>query len=141
MTGYCAPTNASDSETKDAFYLQLYDEIRRISNHDIIIVFGNMKVSTGLRRPGLDHIIGPYALWAELNDSCDRMMVLCAMNNLKLISTWFQHCDIHRISWYSNTGNVSKCIDHIFISGRWKVATDCRVFLSAELGSTDQCLS
>ena len=137
-----APTDASDSDTKDEFYHLLREEIRRISNHDIVIVLGDMNASTGLTRPGLEHIIGPHALPAELNDNCERMMDFCATStcNLKPISTWFQHRDIHRMTWHSNTGNVSKCIDHVLISGRWRVASDCRVFRSAELGSTDHRL-
>ena len=136
-----APTDLAEEEAKDAFYQQLSAELRRVSRHDITVVLGDMNATIGPDRQGLENIIGPNPFaHSETNDNGDRMVTLCSTHNLKILGTWFPHRNIHRATWHSNTGTVSKTIDHILISGRWNVASDCRVFRSAELGRTDHRL-
>ena len=136
-----APTEAADQEAKDTFYQMLNNELRLVSRHDITMVLGDMNATIGSNRTGLERIIGPYPpVNSNNNDNGDRMLDLCSTHNLKPLSTWFQHRKIHRITWYSNTGTVAKTIDHILVSGRWRIASDCRVFRSAELGCTDHRL-
>ena len=131
-----APTDIADTETKDSFYTMLMDELRLISRHDIVLILGDMNATLGPDRAGLAHIVGPHT-FQHTNDNGRRMLDLCASFNLKCLSTWFQHRPIHRYTWYSNTGTTAKAIDHILISGRWRIASDCRVRRSAELGNTD----
>ncbi len=114
----------------------LTDELRLISRHDIVLILGDMNATLGPDREGLEHVLGPHTLH-QTNDNGRRMLDLCATHNLKCLSTWFQHRPIHRYTWYSNTGSTAKAIDHILISGRWRIASDCRVRRSAELGNTD----
>lgn len=136
-----APTELAGEESKDAFYQQLSDELRRVSRHDITVVLGDMNATIGPNRFGLDNIIGPNPFdHSTTNDNGDRMLNLCSTHNLKVLGTWYPHRLIHRTTWYSNTGTISKTIDHILVSGRWKVSSDCRVFRSAELGRTDHRL-
>ena len=116
--------------------LMLTDELRLISRHDIVLILGDMNATLGPDREGLEHILGPHT-FHQTNDNGRRMLDLCATYNLKCLSTWFQHRPIHRYTWYSNTGSTAKAIDHILISGRWRIASDCRVRRSAELGNTD----
>ena len=99
-----------------------------------------MNATVGPTRDGVEHIVGPFTSSGNGNDNGARMIELCASHNLKVASTWFQHRQIHTLSWYSNTGITSKTIDHILVSGRWRIMSDCRVFRSAELGSTDHRL-
>ena len=98
-----------------------------------------MNATVGPNRSGIERFVGPHTSNVT-NNNGDRMIELCTSHNLKILGTWFQHRQIHRATWYSNTGLLSKEIDHILVSGRWKVASDGRVFRSAELGSTDHLL-
>ena len=134
-----APTDTSDDDLKATFYETLDHNLRRVSPHDIVIILGDINATIGPNRDGVEHVVGPFTS-TSTNDNGDRMIELCSSHNLKVASTWFQHRQIHTTSWYSNTGVTSKTIDHILISGRWKVLSDCRVFRSAELGSTDHRL-
>ena len=134
-----APTDTSDDILKDSFYETLHHNLRRVSPHDIVVILGDMNATVGPSRDGVEHLVGPFTS-DSTNDNGDRMIELCATHNLKVASTWFQHRRIHTISWYSNTGITSKTIDHILVSGRWRILSDCRVFRSAELGSTDHRL-
>ena len=68
------------------------------------------------------------------------MLETCLNHNLKVLGSWFQHRLKHRITWYSNTGRESEIIDHILISCRLSIPSDCRVLCSAELGNTDHRL-
>lgn len=122
-----APTDIADAETKDTFYQQLQDELRRVSRHDVIVLLGDMNATIGQDRSGLEHVLGPHSSSTDTNDNGDRMLELCASHNLKVLGTWFKHRQIHQTTWYSNTGTISKCIDHILVSGRWRVASDCSV--------------
>ena len=135
-----APTEAADLESKDSFYQLLNCELRHVSRHDITMILGDFNATIGSNRPdpGLEHIVGPHtSAGVNTNDNGDRMLDLCSTHNFKVLGTWFQHREIHRLTWYSNTGTVAKTIDHILVSGRWRIASDCRVFRSAELGSSD----
>ena len=134
-----APTDTSEDTLKDSFYETLHYNLQRVSSHDIVTVLGDMNATVGPTRDGVEHIVGPFTS-TNTNDNGERMTELCASHNLKIASTWFQHRRIHTTSWYSNTGITSKTIDHILISGRWRTLSDCRVFRSAELGSTDHRL-
>ena len=136
-----APTENSDLDTKDSFYHLLDDELRRISRHDITLVLGDMNATVGSNRTSLEHIIGPHPFAnVATNDNGDRLLNICSTHNLKVLNTWYQHRNIHRTTWYSNTGALSKTLDYILVSGRWNVASDCRVYRSAELGRTDHRL-
>jgi len=134
-----APTDVADDQAKDEFYATIEAELRRTSRHDIILVLGDMNATVGPSREDAEHILGPH-LSTTTNDNGGRMLDLCAAHNLKVLGTWFQHRRIHQSTWYPNTGTAAKVIDHILISGRWNIARDCRVFRSAELGSTDHRL-
>ena len=134
-----APTDTSEDTLKDSFYETLHYNLQRVSSHDIVTVLGDMNATVGPTRDGVEHIVDPFTS-TNTNDNGERMTELSASHNLKIASTWFQHRRIHTTSWYSNTGITSKTIDHILISGRWRTLSDCRVFRSAELGSTDHRL-
>ena len=135
------PRNSPGRSPRTLSTHQLGDELRHVSRHDITVVLGDMNATIGPDRFGLENIIGPNPFGhSATNDNGDRMLNLCSTHNLKVLGTWYPHRDIHRTTWYSNTGTVSKTIDHILTSGRWRVSSDCRVFRSAELGHTDHRL-
>ena len=54
--------------------------------------------------------------------------------------SWFQHPHARRWTWYSNTGGVTKDIDHVLVDGRWRMIQNCRVYRSAQFLNTDHRL-
>ena len=61
-------------------------------------------------------------------------------HDLRIHDSWFQRSDPRCWSWYSNDGVARKEIDHVLVSGRWKLVQNCRVFRSAEFFGGDHKL-
>ena len=57
-----------------------------------------------------------------------------------IAGSWFQRPDLHRWTWYSNTGYARKEIDHVLVGSRWRLVQNCRVYRSAQFLSTDHRL-
>ena len=55
-----APTNESEDKIKDAFYDQLESEIISSSNHNILIVMGDLNAKVGNEHTGLERVMGKH---------------------------------------------------------------------------------
>ena len=53
---------------------------------------------------------------------------------------WFQCPQTHCWSWYSNTGDVAKEIDHVLDDGPCRMVQNCRVYRSAQFPNTNHML-
>ena len=101
---------------------------------------GDLNASIGSDRIAHRGIIGPVCSGLA-NDNGSRLLDFCASNDLRIGSSWFPRKRIHQLTWYSNDGVTRKVLDHVIISRRWfSCMTSCRVFRSAELGSSDHGL-
>ena len=54
-----------------------------------------------------------------------------------MAGSWFQRPQAHCWMWYSNAVGVAKEIDHVLISGHWRIIQNCRVYWSAQFLNTD----
>ena len=135
-----APTETSDDAPKDQFYDDLSVAVNHTSRHDVTIVMGDLNASIGSDRLAHRGIIGPVCSGFANDNGC-RLLDFCASNDLRIGSSWFSRKRIHQLTWYNNDGDTRKVLDHVIISRRWlSCMTCCRVFRSAELGSSDQRL-
>ena len=135
-----APTETSDDSAKDQFYDDLSVAVNHTSRHDVTIVMGDLNASIGSDRIADRGIIGSVCS-GFANDNGSRLLDFCASNDLRIGSYWFPRKRIHQLTWYSNDGVSRKVLDHVIISRRWfSCMTSCRVFRSAELGSSDHRL-
>ena len=57
-----------------------------------------------------------------------------------MAGSWFQCPQAHHWTWYSNTGGVTKEIDHVIVHGCWRMIQNCRVYRSAQVLNTDHRL-
>ena len=131
-----APPNDHDDDDKDAFYQQLQDLVEKVPRHDILLVMGDLNAQIGEDRSGFEDVLGPHG-YGKRTDNGDRFVQFCAMNNMKVGSTLFEHKDIHRITWISNDHRTQTQIDHIAIGPKWRTPClqDVRVYRGADVCS------
>ena len=135
-----APTETSDDAAKDQFYDDLSVTVNHTSRHDVTIVMGDLNAVIGSDRVARRGIICPVCS-GFANDNGSRLLDFCASNDLRVGSSWFPRKRINQLTWYSHDGVTRKFLDHVIISRRWfSCMTSCRVFKSAELGSSDHRL-
>ena len=61
---------------------------------------------------------------------------LCEKSETEVSCILVPEAELHRCTWYSNTGGALKKIDHVLVDGRWRLARNCRFFQSAEFAGT-----
>ena len=134
-----APTGVSDVSTKEAFYAKLHAVVDTIPKSDTLIVLGDFNATTGTSRDGYESCVGPHGS-GRRDESSSMLVDFARSHGLKIAGSWFQRSDPRRWTWYSNDGVTRKEIDHVLVSGRWKLVQNCRVFGSAEFFGGDHRL-
>ncbi len=100
---------------------------------------GDFNASTGTDRRGYGKCVGPFGS-GTLNENGVMFLDFARSQGFRVAGSWYQRPELHRWSWYSNTGDVAKEIDHILVDGRWRLLQDCRVFRGAHFMSIDHRL-
>ena len=83
--------------------------------------------------------VGPHESGLRIETS-SMLLVFAKSQRLRTAGSGFQRPDLHRWTWYSNTGGARKEIDHVLVGGRWRLVQNCRLFRSAEFAGTDHTL-
>ena len=130
-----APTNDSSENDKEDFYMQLQAETEAAPRHDLIIVMGDLNAKVGTDNTDFEGVMGKHGIGTR-NDNGERLTEFCAMNNLIIGGTLFQHRDIHKLTWNSPNGRDKNQIDHLLINGKWRSSLlDVKVKRGADVGS------
>ena len=130
-----APTNDSSDESKDDFYSQLQTEVEKAPRHDLLVVMGDLNAKVGSDNTNCERVMGKHGVGIR-NDNGERLVELCAINNLVIGGTLFTHRDIHKLTWISPNGRDRNQIDHLMINGMWRRSLlDVRTKRSADVGS------
>ena len=130
-----APTEDSDEEIKDNFYLRLQDVLDKRNTHDMLIITGDMNAKVGDQNDNYERVMGKHGLGVQ-NDNGERLCEICDMNELVITGTLFPHKTIHKATWISPDRKTSNQIDHILINKRFRNSVrDTRVYRSADVGS------
>ncbi|KAL5255627.1 hypothetical protein ACHWQZ_G011008 [Mnemiopsis leidyi] len=115
VTVVYAPTEDAEPGTKDAFYRELNDVQSELPAHDIKLVLGDFNARVGRDNEAHPGVIGTHSYHMESNDNGKRMLDFCAMHQLTIGGTLFEHKDIHKTTWRSPNGQTVTQIDHICI--------------------------
>ena len=137
---YAPDTSYSDVEI-DMFYEQLQDRLNMIPRINKQIILGDFNAKIG-------H--GAYLNWPEIasrfsigsaNASGEILLQFCAMNDLSIMNTFYQHKNHRLVTWTSPDGKSQNQIDFFLIkqSGKSNIK-NCRVYNSADIGSDHSLL-
>ena len=130
-----APTNEASDEDKDTFYNKLQGVIDELPTKDVNIVMGDANAKIGNENIGYENFMGQHGL-GKMNDNGERLVNLCAFNNLVIGGSIFPHRRIHKATWVSPNGFTENQIDHFCISRKFRRSmTDVKVQRGADVRS------
>jgi len=121
-----APTEEKAEEEKEKFYKDLQKIHNKIPKHDIVIIMGDLNVKIG-KEDVYQHVVGKYTLHEITNSNGEWVCEYAIANNMKIVSTHYQHKRIHTGTWTSPDGKTLNQIDHVMVDARRKgVVEDVR---------------
>ncbi|XP_039281823.1 uncharacterized protein LOC120350854 [Nilaparvata lugens] len=134
-----APTEDAHLVEKEEFYdeLQRQIDINETAGRRVIIM-GDLNGRVGQDNQTNKGILGPYGGEDEVNTNGERILDLCALNNMIVANSYYNHKRIHKITFKSAQG--SSLIDYFLVPKELKSSiNDVKVIRGAEL-STDHYL-
>ena len=136
-----APTNDSDTDTKDDFYSRLQAVLDQTKEKDFNIVMGDLNAKVGSDNTGYEEIMGRQAL-GEMNDNGERFAEFCGLNQLAIGGSIFPHKRIHKATWISPDQATENQIDHLCVSKKFRRSLqDVRVKRGADAASDHHLLT
>jgi len=136
-----APTNSDGTENqKDLFYRQLKKACEKQEKHQKLIVAGDFNASTSLAFQKC-HYNGTNVIHDDdCNDNGTRLKSFCRYNKLCIASTFFEHQNENRYTWYSPDKKTKKINDYVLTEPYvQQYVTDCVAKPDYDFDS-DHCL-
>jgi exonuclease III len=114
-----APTEEKTDEEKENFYdLQIVHN--KVPKHDIVIILGDLNAKFG-KKDIYQDVAGKHTLHEISNRKGEWVCEYAIANNMKIISTYYQHKRIHKGAWISSDGSTLTQTDHVIIDTSEKV--------------------
>lgn len=98
---------------------------------------GDLSAKVGRNNAIIERVMGrEFEGLGEANENGEELVDFCALNNLTIGGTLFQHKQICKATWMSPNGVTKNKIDHLVISQRWRrMLQDVQVKRVASMGS------
>lgn len=130
-----APTEEKSIEEKDMFYEEIAKTIDSVKKYDIKIIAGDFNAKVG-REEDYRNITGNKSFHEKSNENGKKLIQLAMEYNMKIVSTSFQHKDIHKITWVAPDGRTRNQIDHVLIENKHaRNVNDVRSYRGADINS------
>lgn len=130
-----APSEEKDIELKQSFYEDLQSVVNSLPRYDIKIIIGDYNAKIG-REEIYKNVTGGKSKHEYSNENGRCIIEFARENKMKIISTHFDHKDIHKATWISPSGNASNQIDHMLIEERdMRTVKDVRSYRGAASNS------
>ena len=110
-----APTEEKDIEKKEQFYEDLQKMIDLTPRSDTVIILGDLNAQIG-KENIYRSVSGLHTLHNETNNNGQMLCEFAITNNLKIMSTQFEHKRIHKGTWMAPDKITLNQIDHMLIS-------------------------
>jgi hypothetical protein len=111
------PTEDKTDEVKDSFYEKLERVFDKFPKYHMKILLKDFNAKVG-REDIFKLMIGNEGLHEISNDNGVRLVNFATSKNLRVKSTMFRHCNIHKYTWMSPDGKTHNQIDHILADRR-----------------------
>ena len=125
---------------KNQFYQSFKEVLQSAHTHDLQVVIGDFNAPVGNMRNGVKLFLEPHAVPGPTNDNGQRLLDMCAANNLVIGGSLFLHRLIHKYTWTSSAGTHPRAqLDHVLINRWWRRSLlDCCTYRGADIGSDDE---
>ena len=110
-----APTEDKADVEKEKFYDDLQTVLDRSPKSDTVIVLGDTNAKLG-KEDVYNEVRGKHTLHELSNRNGEMLLEFALGNNLKVMSTQFQHKKIHKGTWLAPDQRTLKQTDHVMIS-------------------------
>jgi hypothetical protein len=117
LTSTHAPTEEKDEAAKDEFYSCLEKVCDAVPNYDMKRTLGDFNAKLG-KESYLYPACGGHSLHNETNDAGKRMVNFALGRDLVVGGIWYQHKDIHKVTWRSFDNKTYNHIHHILVDRR-----------------------
>jgi hypothetical protein len=108
------PTEDKIDEVKESFHEELERVFDKFPKYHIRILLGDFNAKAG-REDISKPTIGNESLHEISNDNGIRVANFATSKNLRVKSTMFPHCNIHKYIWMSPDGKTHNQIDHFLV--------------------------
>jgi len=95
--------------------------VDEVPKSDLIIILGDVNAKLG-KKPAYQKITGEHTLHEETTRNGELLCDFAAANNMIVMSTQFQHKQIHKGNWRSLDYNIINQIDHVLVNQNKKEA-------------------
>ena len=120
------PTEEKTEEEKVKFYEDLQILHNKIPKHDIVIILAYLNAKIG-KENVYQNVAGKHKLHEITNRNGEWVCEEATANNMKIISTYYQHKRIRKGTWISPDGNMLNQIYGVIIDANRKgVVQDVR---------------
>ena len=114
-----APTENKTDVEKVKFYDDLQTVLDRTPKSDRVIVLGDANAKLG-KEDAYNEVSGKHTLHELSNRNGEMLLEFELGNNLKVMSTQFQHKKIHKGTWPAPDQRTPNQTDHVMISSEKK---------------------
>jgi exonuclease III len=118
-----APTEDKTEEVREQFYDDLQSMVDKVPKNDLTIIPGDVNSKLG-KEPAYQKLTGKHTLHEETNRNGELLCDFAAANNMVVMSTQFQHEQIHKGTWRYPDQNTINQIDHVLINQNRKEVTE-----------------
>ena len=120
-----------------------YRSVLQVPRGDMLMIMGDFNARVGNDIATWQGVIGRFGL-GEQNENGVRLLDFCAMNQLVIMNTLFQHRSCHQMTWFhpaeSSQAGGGHVLDYILANRQFRTSVlDTRVYCNTHLDS-DHCL-
>ena len=113
--GVYAPHNEREEEVKNLFYEKLEEVCDQVRKGDELVVLGDFNARVGKFSEDYPKVVGKFGWEDEVNENGSRLLNFCIQRSLCIMSTVFQHKDIHKPTWCNKRNGKWHLLDHILV--------------------------
>ena len=123
-----APINPNGQQmainASDTFYADLQRTINSVPANDLLLIMGDFNARVGKQQHMISSkVVGPHTV-DYINENGQRLIDFCAMNNLIISNTFFQHKREHQTTWMHPANKKWHMLDYTLINRKFRSSVE-----------------